>query len=62
MTSPGEHDLPSIEELTGPAHDPADVAGQLREAVGIQQPARRREPVIEGDPEAVASLRRDLGL
>jgi hypothetical protein len=45
----------------GPVRDPADVEDELRRSIG-EPPARRRTARIEGDPEAVAELRKELGI
>ncbi len=63
MTGPDEGGLPDIAELTGRVRDPQLADRELRAATGLEPPARRtRAPQIEGDPEAVISMRRALGL
>ena len=60
---PDEGGLPDIEDLTGrPSAAPEDVERALRSGLGEELPPRRREPQLDGDPEAVAAVRQQLGL
>jgi hypothetical protein len=54
----GEDDLPSIEELTGPARDPGEALEQARRNLGISSGRIRNEP----DRPDVGDLRAELGL
>jgi hypothetical protein len=54
-----EDTLPSIEDLTGPQRDPAEVRDEIKRSPGIGVPRRRWKPPAGPD---VSGLAEDLGL